>query len=120
MENRKVVIAGGGVLGTQIGLICAYHGFDTTFWLRSEGSVGRTMPKIERYSALMLEDLANAKTLIGNPIGGMLYPRGLIRRGQEELCGKSPHRTGSEETPLRRLYRDRIHDGGTEGKDRHV
>ena len=31
MENRKVVIAGGGVLGTQIGLICAYHGFDTTF-----------------------------------------------------------------------------------------
>ena len=82
MENRKVVIAGGGVLGTQIGLICAYHGFDTTFWLRSEGSVGRTMPKIERYSALMLEDLANAKTLIGNPIGGMLYPGGLIRSWQ--------------------------------------
>ena len=82
MENRKVVIVGGGVLGTQIGLICAYHGFDTTFWLRSEGSVGRTMPKIERYSALMLEDLANAKTLIGNPIGGMLYPRGLIRSWQ--------------------------------------
>lgn len=79
MENRKVVIVGGGVLGTQIGLICAYHGFDTTFWLRSEGSVGRTMPKIERYSALMLEDLEKAKALIGNPIGGMLYPRGLIR-----------------------------------------
>lgn len=32
---KKIVIAGGGVLGTQIGLICAYHGFDTTFWLRS-------------------------------------------------------------------------------------
>ena len=82
MENRKVVIAGGGVLGTQIGLICAYHGFDTTFWLRSEGSIGRTTPKIERYSALMLEDLAKAKALIGNPIGGMLYPRGLIRSWQ--------------------------------------
>ena len=79
MENKKVVIAGGGVLGTQIGLICAYHGFDTTFWLRSESSIGRTTPKIERYSALMLEDLAKAKALIGNPIGGMLYPRGLIR-----------------------------------------
>ena len=82
MENRKVVIAGGGVLGTQIGLICAYHGFDTTFWLRSESSIGRTSPKIERYSALMLEDLAKAKALIGNPIGGMLYPRGLIRSWQ--------------------------------------
>ncbi|MBQ6075217.1 MAG: 3-hydroxyacyl-CoA dehydrogenase [Lachnospiraceae bacterium] len=82
MEKRKVVIAGGGVLGTQIGLICAYHGFDTTFWLRSESSIGRTTPKIERYSALMLEDLAKAKALIGNPIGGMLYPRGLIRTWQ--------------------------------------
>ena len=82
MEKKKVVIAGGGVLGTQIGLICAYHGFDTTFWLRSEGSIGRTQPKIERYSALMLEDLAKAKALIGNPIGGMLYPRGLIRSWQ--------------------------------------
>lgn len=75
---KKVVIAGGGVLGTQIGLICAYHGFDTTFWLRSEGSIGRTQPKLERYSALMLEDLAKAKAMVGNPMGAFVYPRGLI------------------------------------------
>ena len=78
MSGKKVVIAGGGVLGTQIGLICAYHGFDTTFWLRSESSIGRTQPKIERYTEMMLADLAKAKDLIGNPIGGMLYPRGMI------------------------------------------
>jgi len=97
MEKKKVVIAGGGVLGTQIGLICAYHGFDTTFWLRSESSIGRTTPKIERYSELMLQDLAAAKGLIGNPVGAMLYPRGLIGSWQgitaekiDELiaCGK--------------------------------
>ena len=82
MDKKKVVIAGGGVLGTQIGLICAYHGFDTTFWLRSESSIGRTQPKIERYSALMLQDLAQAKALVGNPMGGFLYPRGLIRTWQ--------------------------------------
>lgn len=76
---KKVVIAGGGVLGTQIGLICAYHGFDTTFWLRSESSIGRTQPKIDRYSALMLEDLAKAKAMVGNPMGAFIYPRGLIR-----------------------------------------
>ncbi len=76
---KKVVVAGGGVLGTQIGLICAYHGFDTTFWLRSEGSIGRTQPKIDRYSALMLEDLAKAKAMVGNPMGAFVYPRGLIR-----------------------------------------
>ena len=76
--GKKIVIAGGGVLGTQIGLISAYHGFDTTFWLRSEGSIGRTQPKIERYSALMLEDLAKAKAMVGNPMGAFVYPRGLI------------------------------------------
>ena len=65
MAVQKVVVTGGGVLGTQIGLMCAYYGFDTTFWLRSEGSIGRTQPKIERYSALMLEDLAKAKALVG-------------------------------------------------------
>ena len=76
--DKKVVILGGGVRGTQIGLMCAYYGYDTTFWLRSESSIGRTTPKIERYSALMLEDLAKAKALVGNPMGGFLYPRGLI------------------------------------------
>ena len=82
MDRNKVVIVGGGVLGTQIGLICAYHGFDTTFWLRSEGSVGRTKPKIERYSGLMLEDLAAAKALVGNPMGAYAYPRGMIASWQ--------------------------------------
>ena len=79
MELKKVVVAGGGVLGTQIGLMCAYTGKDVTFWLRSEGSIGRTKPKIERYTNLMLQDLAAAKALVGSPMGKMVYPRGLIR-----------------------------------------
>ena len=76
---KKVVVVGGGVLGTQIGLIAAYWGNDVTFWLRSEGSIGRTEPKIKRYSALMLEDLKKAKALIGNPMGAYLYPHGMIK-----------------------------------------
>ncbi|MBQ6389840.1 MAG: 3-hydroxyacyl-CoA dehydrogenase [Mogibacterium sp.] len=88
MNNKKVVIAGGGVLGTQIGLICAYHGFDTTFWLRSESSIGRTTPKIERYSALMLEDLLKAKALIGNPMGAFMYPKGMISDWQSMTAEK--------------------------------
>lgn len=79
MSMNKVVVLGGGVLGTQIGLMCAYTGHDTTFWLRSESSIGRTQPKIERYSAVMLEDLAKAKALVGNPMGAFVYPKGLIR-----------------------------------------
>ena len=79
LSFHKIVIVGGGVLGTQIGLMCAYTGHDVTFWLRSEGSIGRTQPKIEQYSNMMLTDLENAKKLIGNPMGSFLYPRGLIR-----------------------------------------
>ncbi len=75
---NKVVVAGGGVLGTQIGLMCAYTGHDVTFWLRSESSIGRTTPKIELYKKAMLDDLTAAKNLIGNPLGKLLYPKGLI------------------------------------------
>ena len=79
MEFNKVTVIGGGVLGSQIGLMAAYVGKEVTFWLRSEGSVERTKPKIERYSDLMITDLLAAKALIGNPMGSYSYPRGLIR-----------------------------------------
>lgn len=48
MEFKKIVVAGGGVLGSQIAFQIAYCGFDTTIWLRSEGSIGRTQPKIDK------------------------------------------------------------------------
>ena len=79
MDLRKVTIVGGGVLGSQIGLMCAYVGKEVTFWLRSEGSVERTKPKLERYSELMINDLLGAKALVGSPMGKYSYPRGLIR-----------------------------------------
>lgn len=79
MNFNKVTVAGGGVLGTQIGLMCGYYGFDTTFWLRSESSITRTQPKIERYSQAILESLEKAKQLVGTPMGAKVYPRGLIR-----------------------------------------
>lgn len=47
MKYRKVVVAGGGVLGSQIAFQSAYCGFDVTVWLRSEGSIGRTQPKLD-------------------------------------------------------------------------
>ena len=83
MSLEKVTVLGGGVLGTQIGLMCAYYGKDVTFWLRSESSVTRTQPKIDRYSSLILADLEAAKGLIGNPMGAFVYPRGLIRNWKE-------------------------------------
>ena len=47
MSYKTVCVAGGGVLGSQIAFQAAYCGFDVTIWLRSEGSIGRTQPKID-------------------------------------------------------------------------
>jgi len=44
---KKIVVAGGGVLGSQIAFQTAYCGFDVTIWLRSQGSIGRTQPKLD-------------------------------------------------------------------------
>ncbi|MCQ2797960.1 MAG: 3-hydroxyacyl-CoA dehydrogenase [Bacilli bacterium] len=44
---RNVVVAGGGVLGSQIAFQAAYCGHDVTIWLRSEASVGRAQAKID-------------------------------------------------------------------------
>lgn len=47
MSYKKIVVCGGGVLGSQIAFQAAYCGFDVTVWLRSEGSIGRTQPKLD-------------------------------------------------------------------------
>ncbi len=48
MEYKKIVVAGGGVLGSQIAFQSAYCGFDVTIWLRSEDSKTRTQPKLDK------------------------------------------------------------------------
>jgi 3-hydroxybutyryl-CoA dehydrogenase len=102
---NKVVVAGGGVLGTQIGLMCAYTGKDVTFWLRSESSIQRTRPKIERYSGLMLQDLLAAKAYIGNPMGGFLYPKGLIR----EWKGITPEAIDALAEQAKKNFTENVH-----------
>ena len=78
MKFKKVVLLGGGVLGTQIALMSAYTGHDTTIWLRSEGSIGRTEPKIQYYTKSILDALEEAKKFVGNPLGAYVYPKALI------------------------------------------
>ena len=47
MDNRKIVVAGGGVLGSQIAFQSAYSGFDVTVWLRSESFIPETTRKLD-------------------------------------------------------------------------
>ncbi|MBQ9025081.1 MAG: 3-hydroxyacyl-CoA dehydrogenase, partial [Methanobrevibacter sp.] len=62
MSIKKVVVAGGGVLGSQIALQSAYCGFDVTIWLRSEGSIERAQPKLERFKNIYVQTLEAFKT----------------------------------------------------------
>lgn len=71
MDMHKVTVAGGGVLGSQIAMQSAFKGFDVTLWLRSESSIERTRPKIERLRNIYRQALDAMKT---NP---QAYCRGL-------------------------------------------
>lgn len=57
MSYQKVVVAGGGVLGSQIAFQSAYCGKDVTVWLRSESSITRTQPKLDRLKENYIEDI---------------------------------------------------------------
>lgn len=62
MDIQNITVAGGGVLGSQIALQSAYKGFAVTLWLRSEGSIERTRPKLERLRGIYRQSLEALKT----------------------------------------------------------
>ena len=61
MAIKNVTVAGGGVLGSQIALQSAYCGFDVTVWLRSEGSIERCAPKLDRFAGIFAATLEATK-----------------------------------------------------------
>ena len=61
MNFKKVVVAGGGVLGSQIAFQTAYCGFQVAVILRSEASIQRTKAKIEGLRTVYLNIIENMK-----------------------------------------------------------
>lgn len=62
MKINRVVVAGGGVLGSQIAFQAAYCGFDVTIWLRSEGSITRTQPKLDHLKEVYIDTIRKMAT----------------------------------------------------------
>ncbi len=54
---KNIVVAGSGVLGAQIAFQIAYCGFPVTIWLRSEGSVTRTQPKLDHLKEVYIDTI---------------------------------------------------------------
>ncbi|MDO5016185.1 MAG: 3-hydroxyacyl-CoA dehydrogenase [Eubacteriales bacterium] len=119
MEKRKVTIIGGGVLGSQIALITAFHGYDVTIWLRSEGSIGRTQPKLDLYSEAMLRDLEAAKAMVGHPDPKTEYPRAMIT----DLNGLTVEKIDELKAQAKQRFAENLHfelDMATAVKDAYI
>ena len=54
---KNIVVAGGGVLGSQIAFQAAYCGCNVTIWLRSEGSITRAQPKLDKLKEVYKETI---------------------------------------------------------------
>lgn len=66
---KKIVVAGGGVLGSQIAFQTAYCGFDVTIWLRSESSITRTQPKLDNLKEVYTDTIHKMATPEGQTPG---------------------------------------------------
>ena len=93
MNTKKVTVAGGGVLGSQIAFQSAFSGFDTTIWLRSEGSIGRAQPKLDRLHKLYLDDIESVRVGLSKPnaaapAGFGLKPDELTDEKLDELAAR--------------------------------
>ena len=57
MEYKKIVIIGGGVLGSQIAYQCAYNGYDTTILIRKEDNKPKIKKSLEKLKKTYIETL---------------------------------------------------------------
>lgn len=57
MNFRKIVVIGGGVLGSQIAFQSAYCGYDVTIWLRRQDSIGRCQPRLDKLKEDYISDI---------------------------------------------------------------
>ena len=73
MKYKKITIAGGGVLGSQLAFQIAYCGYDVTVWLISESSKEETQKKLDKLNETYIaaiNDMAQKKAWyygIANP-----------------------------------------------------
>mgnify|MGYP000000595894 FL=1 len=91
MKIKNVVVAGGGVLGSQIAFQAAYKGFNVKVWLRMESSIGRAKPKFERVEKIYLEILQAMKTKPQAYCRGLADNPKLAETQIDELIEKAAH-----------------------------
>jgi len=108
MTFKKVVVVGGGVLGSQIAFQAAYCGFDVTVLLRSEGSIERAKVKIDKLKFLYLSSMDQMKVDKSAYCKGFTNATELTEEQIEEL--KSHVVKGYESIKLSTDYEESCHE----------
>lgn len=80
---KKLTLAAGGVLGSQIGFQAAVCGWEVTFWMHSSSSITRTKPKIEKLQSVYEKLAADAKDYRG--LASLESPAKAIAQAQNHI-----------------------------------
>ena len=59
MNYKKIVVAGGGVLGSQIAFQCAYSGLDVTILVREDSSLEEINNKLNKLHDTYINTIEN-------------------------------------------------------------
>lgn len=108
MDIKNVVVAGGGVLGSQIAFQSAYKGFNVTVWVRSEESLGRARPKFDRLQDIYSATLEAMKNDPAAYCPGLADERGLDAARLDEL--KEQARRARESVRFTTSLEDAVRD----------
>ena len=65
MNYKNIVIAGGGILGSQIAFQTAYSGFNVTILVREEDSIDEVNSKLDGLKKTYLETIVKMGQCIG-------------------------------------------------------
>ena len=85
MDYKKVVIIGGGVLGTQIAFQCAYSGYDTTVLIRKEDNKPKIKRSLEKLKKTYIKTLTEMTPKHGWA-RGLADPKNFDREKQIEIA----------------------------------
>ena len=78
MNYKKIVVAGGGILGSQIAFQTAYSGFDVTILVRAEDSLDEVNKKLDDLKKTYLETIVKMDTPEGKEPSN--WARGIASR----------------------------------------
>ena len=108
MGFKKIVVVGGGIIGSQIAFQSAYCGFESWILLRSEASIERTKQKIEKLRNIYLDKMEKMKTDKSAYCNGFTNKKNLTNKEIDEL--KNQLEKGYKELLLTTKYEEACKD----------